>query len=127
MTFPTSQGSITAPQTSDGIVLNGRQSKVIVADYTFGASSHVLYSTASIFFGGVLLSVGGLGEFLLGNTFPCLVFFSYGAHFFTYAFKFVPWFGTVAWNATPEPGNSFSPGPTFAAGFGDSHLLCIGW
>ncbi|KAF2169514.1 hypothetical protein M409DRAFT_64633 [Zasmidium cellare ATCC 36951] len=75
-------------------------------------------TTASVFFGGVLLTFGGIGEFFLGNSFPCLVFFAYGAHFFTYACAFIPWFGSVAWNAASTPGNDYSPGPTFAAGFG---------
>lgn len=84
-----------------------------------GSTNATQTTTASIFFGGVLLTIGGIGEFFLGNTFPCLVFFAYGAHFFTFAFAFVPWFGAVAWNA-PTPGNYFEPGPTFPAGFGES-------
>ncbi|KAJ3543307.1 hypothetical protein NM688_g5870 [Phlebia brevispora] len=39
---------------SEGITLNGRQSKVIVTDYSFGNFNKLLYSTASIFFAGVI-------------------------------------------------------------------------
>lgn len=42
---------MTLPRTSGPIALDGRQSKVIVTDYTFGTSK-LLYSTASIFFAG---------------------------------------------------------------------------
>lgn len=76
-------------------------------------------TTASIFFGGVLLTLGGIGEFILGNTFPSLVFFAYGAHFFTYATTFIPYYGAVAWNAKTPGASEFSPGPSFAAGFGE--------
>jgi uncharacterized protein len=41
---------------------------------TFGTPS----TTCSIWFGGLLLMVGGIGEFILGNTFPFVVFFGYG-------------------------------------------------
>ncbi|KAK0457453.1 glycoside hydrolase family 35 protein [Desarmillaria tabescens] len=41
------------PQVASAITLGGRQSKVIVTDYTFG-SSKVQYSTAQIFFAGVI-------------------------------------------------------------------------
>lgn len=50
LTVPSSQGSLTVPQHADSITLNGRQSRVILTDYTFGTSSSVLYSTASVFF-----------------------------------------------------------------------------
>lgn len=46
----TSQGDVELK----GLSLNGRQSKVIVTDYTFGSSSHVLYSTASIYYASVI-------------------------------------------------------------------------
>ncbi|KAF8580355.1 glycoside hydrolase family 35 protein [Ramaria rubella] len=48
ITVGTSQGTLTIPRTTRNITLDGRQSKVIVIDYTFG-SSKLLYSTASIF------------------------------------------------------------------------------
>ncbi|GJJ10923.1 hypothetical protein Clacol_005152 [Clathrus columnatus] len=47
----TSIGTLVLPRTVPSISLNGRQSKVIVTDYSFG-DSKLLYSTASIFFAG---------------------------------------------------------------------------
>ncbi|KAI0352572.1 hypothetical protein OH77DRAFT_1428259 [Trametes cingulata] len=54
ITVPTSKGTLTLPQTTSGIALHGRQSKVLLTDYTFGARSSVLYSTASVFFAGAI-------------------------------------------------------------------------
>ncbi|KAI8942307.1 hypothetical protein NX059_000386 [Plenodomus lindquistii] len=51
--------------------------------------------TVLIWFGGALLFIAGVGEFLLGNTFPMIVFFTYGAHLFAYATTFIPWFNAI--------------------------------
>lgn len=61
----TSKGPLTLPRTFSSINLNGRQSKVIVTDYTFG-DSQLLYSTASIFFSGKIGSRDVL--FLFGDS-----------------------------------------------------------
>ncbi|KAI0662113.1 glycoside hydrolase superfamily [Cubamyces menziesii] len=63
---PTSQGTLNIPLTTGGITLDGRQSKVIVTDYTFGAHGSVLYSTASVFFAGTIGSRDVL--FLFGDA-----------------------------------------------------------
>ncbi|KAJ7740521.1 glycoside hydrolase family 35 protein [Mycena metata] len=42
------------PLVASRITLGGRQSKAIVVDYTFGARSSVTYSTAAVFFAGVI-------------------------------------------------------------------------
>lgn len=49
----TSNGTLTLPQKSDSLVLNGRQSKIVATDYSWG-SSKTLYSTASILFAGTV-------------------------------------------------------------------------
>ncbi|KAI0629927.1 glycoside hydrolase superfamily [Trametes polyzona] len=54
LTIPSSHGPLTIPQHARSITLNGRQSRVILTDYTFGASGSVLYSTASVFFAGTI-------------------------------------------------------------------------
>ncbi|KAK7062550.1 hypothetical protein VNI00_000038 [Paramarasmius palmivorus] len=57
--------SFQIPQIANAITLNGRQSKVVVTDYAFG-SSRALYSTAEVFFAGV---IGGRDVlFLHGNS-----------------------------------------------------------
>ncbi|OCH94229.1 hypothetical protein OBBRIDRAFT_789567 [Obba rivulosa] len=54
ITLPTSNGTLTLPRTLPGIALAGRQSKLVLTDYPFGASSTVLYTTASVFFAGTI-------------------------------------------------------------------------
>lgn len=49
----TAEGELQVPQVESAITLGGRQSKVIVTDYIFG-SSRVQYSTAQVFFAGVI-------------------------------------------------------------------------
>ncbi|EIM81437.1 glycoside hydrolase family 35 protein [Stereum hirsutum FP-91666 SS1] len=54
LTVNTSEGNLTLPQVASSITLDGRQSKVVVTDYTFGANSTVIYSTAQIIFAGTI-------------------------------------------------------------------------
>ncbi|KAI0033132.1 glycoside hydrolase family 35 protein [Vararia minispora EC-137] len=54
ITVPTSAGTLTIPQTVSGIALDGRESKTIVTDYTYGSSGTLLYSTAQILFAGTI-------------------------------------------------------------------------
>lgn len=49
----TSAGWFQIPRVASAITLSGRQSKVVVTDYSFG-SSKVLYSTAQVLFAGVI-------------------------------------------------------------------------
>ncbi|KAH9831459.1 glycoside hydrolase superfamily [Rhodofomes roseus] len=54
ISVPTSAGMLSIPQTISSIALNGRQSKILVTDYSYGANSQVLYSTASILYAGAI-------------------------------------------------------------------------
>ena len=54
LTVPTSQGPLTLPQTTGSIALDGRQSKLVITDYAFGAHGALLYTTASVFFAGTI-------------------------------------------------------------------------
>ncbi|KFY87974.1 hypothetical protein V500_06652 [Pseudogymnoascus sp. VKM F-4518 (FW-2643)] len=58
---------------------------------------------AYIFFGGVLLLVGGLLECLIGNTFSSVVFMSFGCFYLTLAATLQPFYGAYA---------AYSPSPT---------------
>lgn len=63
MNVTTSVGAMTIPQNLQGeIALNGHQSKVIVTDFHFGKTGHLLYSTANILFAG---TIGKLDVILL--------------------------------------------------------------
>ncbi|KIM73346.1 glycoside hydrolase family 35 protein [Piloderma croceum F 1598] len=61
----TSVGNVQLPQIASSVTLGGRQSKVIVTDYVFGASK-LLYTTAQILFAGQIGSCDVL--FLYGDT-----------------------------------------------------------
>ncbi|GJF00021.1 glycoside hydrolase family 35 protein [Phanerochaete sordida] len=70
LTIPTSNGTLTIPRTlSTGVQLNGRQSKVVLTDYTFGDPAHankLTYSTAPVLFAG---TIGGTDVvFLYGDA-----------------------------------------------------------
>ena len=57
------------------------------------------------FFGGLLLILGGVLEFILGNTFPSVVFSSYGAFFLSFAATLQPFYyayGSYAPAGQPE-------------------------
>lgn len=59
------------------------------------ALTNTCLRTANIWFGAFLLWIAGLFEFFLGNTFPFVVFMSYGAHFMVFATTGIPWFNAV--------------------------------
>ncbi|KAF6747875.1 glycoside hydrolase family 35 protein [Ephemerocybe angulata] len=59
----TELGSLSIPLYLDNITLAGRQSRVIVTDYSYGASAYgLVYSTSPVFFAGV---IGGRDVLLL--------------------------------------------------------------
>ncbi|KAF9691395.1 hypothetical protein EKO04_010583 [Ascochyta lentis] len=59
------------------------------------SGSSIATTTVNIWFGGLLLILAGIGEFLLGNTFPMMVFLAYGAHLLSYATTFIPFFNAI--------------------------------
>ena len=52
--MPSLRGPLSLPQTFGAIELNGRQSKFLITDYTFGSQGTLLHTTASIFFAGTI-------------------------------------------------------------------------
>lgn len=67
---------------------------------------------AYYFFGGVLMIVGAILEFILGNTFPFVVFGSFGAFWLTFAATLTPYFNASIAYAPTEPYTS-SSNPVF--------------
>lgn len=55
------------------------------------------------FFGGLLMILGSLGEFIIGNTFPFVVFGSFGAFWLTFAATLQPFYNAYG---------AYSPDPT---------------
>ncbi|CAC9893282.1 unnamed protein product [Aureobasidium pullulans] len=64
---------------------------------------------AYFFFGGLLMILGSIGEWLIGNTFPFVVFGSFGAFWLTFAATLQPFYnayGAFSPDAT-APGEGF--------------------
>ncbi|KAJ5539708.1 hypothetical protein N7513_008040 [Penicillium frequentans] len=62
-----------------------------------GASGNgVAFIGPIIFLGGLLLLIGSILEFILGNTFPCVVFGTIGGFWFAFAATMIPSFNAAA-------------------------------
>nr|POF00939.1 protein alcs [Quercus suber] len=77
---------------------------------------------AYFFFGGVLMIVGAVGEWIVGNTFPFVVFGSFGAFWLTFAATLQPFYNAIG--AFADTGGVASP--VFNASFG-FFLLTMGF
>lgn len=64
------------------------------------------------FMGAILLYFGGIGEWILGNTFPSVVFFTFGGFWATFGATLTPFFNAINGYKTP-------------AGFYDSFALFL--
>ena len=75
------------------------------------------------FIGGFLMSLGGILEFFLGNTFSFVVFCSFGGFWFTLGATLTPAFGAYAEYAT-DPNNPSTglTSPGFHASYGEMSL-----
>lgn len=72
------------------------------------------------FFGGLLMIVGGFLEFILGNTFPFVVFSSFGAFWLTFAATLQPFYyayGSYAPTGAPEAAGMGTVGFTASFAF----------
>ncbi|KAK5195435.1 hypothetical protein LTR92_004374 [Exophiala xenobiotica] len=73
------------------------------------------------FFGGLLMILGGFLEFILGNTFPFVVFGSFGAFWLSFGATLTPYFNaSIAYDPTHPAASSTNP--TFAATFAYFHV-----
>jgi len=73
------------------------------------------------FFGGLLMILGGFLEFILGNTFPFVVFSSFGAFWLTFAATLTPLYNASIAYAPTTPATS-SSNPMFASTFAFFHV-----
>jgi len=82
-------------------------------------------------FGGILMTLGSIGEWVLGNTFPCVVFGSFGAFWFAFGITLTPYsgsYGSFGQNAINNPAgglatNAFNSGWAFFLVF--MGVLCL--
>ncbi|KAI8938430.1 hypothetical protein NX059_004323 [Plenodomus lindquistii] len=78
------------------------------------------------FAGGLLMVLGGIGEWILGNTFPFVVFTSFGAFWLGYAATLQPFYGS--YELYRDPSNPSSTGLEsvgFNVGIG-YFMICMG-
>ncbi|KAJ5211574.1 uncharacterized protein N7498_003220 [Penicillium cinerascens] len=62
-----------------------------------GASGNgIAFTGPIVFLGGLLLLITSILEFILGNTFPCVVFGTIGAFWFAFAATMIPSFNAAA-------------------------------
>lgn len=71
---------------------------------------------AYYFFGGLLMIIGSLLEFILGNTFPFVVFGTFGSFWLTFGATLTPYYNASAAYDPTHPFQAAS-NPTFAATF----------
>jgi len=72
-----------------------------------------------IAFGGILMLLGSIGEWILGNTFPCVVFGSFGSFWIALGITLEPSSGAVS----AYPKGTLDPGFNNSYGF---YLVCMG-
>src|ERR1700744_691066 len=73
------------------------------------------------FFGGLLMVLGGFLEFILGNTFPFVVFSSFGAFWLAFGATLTPYFNASVAYDPLHPAQSSSD-PVFASTFAFFHV-----
>ena len=64
-----------------------------------------------------MLTLGGIGEWILGNTFPAIVFTSFGGFWFTFGATLVPWYNAYGAYATDPTNLATGQNATFFASF----------
>jgi succinate-acetate transporter protein len=81
----------------------------------------VIVSATYFFFGGLLQFIAGLLEWVLGNTFPSVVFCCFGAFFFSFGGTLNPSFGAyAAYAPAGEPASAGLATQGFNASFGET-------
>ncbi|ETI26553.1 hypothetical protein G647_03331 [Cladophialophora carrionii CBS 160.54] len=73
------------------------------------------------FFGGLLMVLGGFLEFILGNTFPFVVFSSFGAFWLAFGATLTPYYNASIAYLPSDPAASSSD-PVFASTFAFFHV-----
>jgi hypothetical protein len=74
-----------------------------------------------LFFGGLIMIIGGILEFVLGNTFPFVVFCSFGGFWLTFGVTLIPFYNAYgAYSTTGTAADGLNT-QGFNASFGESY------
>ncbi|KAJ5398591.1 GPR1/FUN34/yaaH family-domain-containing protein [Penicillium sp. CMV-2018d] len=76
-----------------GFLICATSSSIIMMGWGGAGGGGGAILSAYIFFGGILQILGAIGEFIIGNTFSCAVFFTYGAFWLVEGTSLIPSFG----------------------------------
>ena len=77
---------------------------------------NLFHSGAYYFFGGLLMTLGSFLEFILGNTFPFVVFGTFGAFWLTFGATLTPFYNASVAYLPTDPAAS-AANPTFQSTF----------
>ncbi|KAK5129681.1 hypothetical protein LTR08_002973 [Meristemomyces frigidus] len=72
---------------------------------------------AYFFFGGLLMTLGSIGEWIIGNTFPFVVFGTFGAYWLTFAATLQPFYNAYGAYSTTGVAAEGLTEPAFNASF----------
>lgn len=76
------------------------------------------------FLAAILLYAGGIGEWILGNTFPAVVFFTFGGFWGAFGATLTPFFNAINGYATTAADGTVTPN---AAAFYRSFAVFLIW
>ncbi|PVH80250.1 GPR1/FUN34/YaaH-class plasma membrane protein [Cadophora sp. DSE1049] len=107
-----------------GFVVALSPASCILMGWRGAKANKLTHSGANYWFGGFLLLFSGFLEFFLGNTFPAVVFMSYGANFFVFAPTFHPFYAAIS-SYSGDGSQTPTETPQFASSFA-FYLLFMG-
>ncbi|GFG18160.1 protein alcS [Aspergillus udagawae] len=77
-----------------GFLLASTPNACIVMGWRGAGGNGAAIIPALIFFGGMVQIFGGIGEWIIGNTFSCALFFTYGTFWIVQGTTLMPFFAT---------------------------------
>ncbi|KAF4255183.1 hypothetical protein CNMCM8812_007745 [Aspergillus fumigatus] len=91
------------PLALGGFVITTTPLSCCLMGWRGATGSGIAFTGPIIFLGGGLLVLTSILEFILGNTFPCVVFGTIGAFWFAFGCTMTPAFNAAGWCPPPFP------------------------
>lgn len=113
--FTNEQGPLSLPKT-DSPTVSPHHLSPSSSFYTSSSNPSSRFSGAFFFFGGLLMVIGAILEFVLGNTFPFVVFGTFGAFWLTYGATLTPYYNASGAYSPTDP-TVGGTDPTFMTSF----------
>ncbi|KAF7586603.1 hypothetical protein BBP40_008630 [Aspergillus hancockii] len=77
-----------------GFVISATPNACITMGWRGAGGNGAAILPVFIFFGGFIQILGGIGEWIIGNTFSCALFFTYGTFWIVQGTSLIPFFAT---------------------------------